>query len=410
VIGEIVVPSASTASVSPDKQINSAYESFGRARLADFCENWVIYRNLEPLDKRVPGLKTAYLDMELRSDLIPRKQDYPYAKAATWFLRQIQRLRGVKTPLSEVLFIGDTFFNDSQAYKNIRQFSRWQGACFIGAERPEQDASFTIDADNVYSANRWVALTDWIRWAKESGLQLDERTAVIVDIDKTALGAKGRNDKVIDRARLAGIFRTMDSVLGSDFDQPAFEQHYAELNRAKYHQLTADNQDYLAYICLVTNTNLISVTEVVREVETESLDNFEQFIRWVDSRMMINPAAGEALREVHEAVNGSVRNGDPTPFKRFRRQEFISTIEHMGNMPDTSSVSELLQEEITITEEVYELAEWLKQRACIILCLSDKPDEASMPHVRVSPDLPPLHKAETHRVGTRIRSVLDALG
>lgn len=404
------MPSASTASVSPDKQINSAYESFGRARLADFCENWVIYRNLEPLDKRVPGLKTAYLDMELRSDLIPRKQDYPYAKAATWFLRQIQRLRGVKTPLSEVLFIGDTFFNDSQAYKNIRQFSRWQGACFIGAERPEQDASFTIDADNVYSANRWVALTDWIRWAKESGLQLDERTAVIVDIDKTALGAKGRNDKVIDRARLAGIFRTMDSVLGSDFDQPAFEQHYAELNRAKYHQLTADNQDYLAYICLVTNTNLISVTEVVREVETESLDNFEQFIRWVDSRMMINPAAGEALREVHEAVNGSVRNGDPTPFKRFRRQEFISTIEHMGNMPDTSSVSELLQEEITITEEVYELAEWLKQRACIILCLSDKPDEASMPHVRVSPDLPPLHKAETHRVGTRIRSVLDALG
>ena len=403
------MPSASTASISPDKQSISAYESFGRARLADFCDNWVVYRNLEPLDKRLPGLKAAYLDMELRTDLIPRKQDVPYAKAATWFLRQIQRIRGVKTPLSEVLFIGDTLFNDSQAYKNIRQFSRWQGSCFIGAERPEQDPTFTVDADNVYSADRWAALTDWIRWVKELGLHLDDRTAVIIDIDKTALGAKGRNDKVIDRARLAGIFRTMDSVLGEEFDQPAFEQHYAELNRAKYHLLTADNQDYLAYICLVTNTNMISVEEVIREVETKSLDSFEQFIRWVDSRMMINPAAGDALREVHEAVNSSVRSGDPTPFKRFRRQEFISTIEHMGNMPDTASVAELLQEEITITEEVYELAQWLKQRSCIILCLSDKPDEASMPHVRVSSDLPPLHKAETHRVGTSIRGVLDAL-
>ena len=89
------------------------------------------------------------------------------------------------------------------------------------------------------------------------------------------------------------------------------------------------NQDYLAYICMVLNTQIISLEEVVREVESKSLDNFEQFIRWVDSRMMINPVAGEFLREVHEAVNGSVRIGDPTPFKRFRRQEFISTMEHM---------------------------------------------------------------------------------
>ena len=90
------------------------------------------------------------MDMELRTDLIPRKQEPAYAKAATWFLNEIQRLRGVKTPLSEVLFLGDTLFNDSQAFKNIRQFSRWQGSCFIGAERLEQDPSFTVDEENVY--------------------------------------------------------------------------------------------------------------------------------------------------------------------------------------------------------------------------------------------------------------------
>jgi hypothetical protein len=374
--------------------------------LADFCEDYVVYRNLEPLDKRLHGLKTAYIDMELRTDAIPRKQDPAYAKAAYYFLKEIQRLRGEKTRLGELLFIGDTLFNDSQAFKHLRTFSRWEGSCFICTERVEQDPAITVDEETVYTANRWALLAEWVRQLREVGLHLDARTAVIIDIDKTALGAKGRNDKTIDRARLAGIFRTMDSVLGEAFDQPTFERDYAELNRARYHQVTADNQDYLAYICMVLNTNLISLEEVKREVETDSLDNFEQFIRWVDSRMMINPAAAEPLREVHEAVNASVRNGDPTPFKRFRRQEFISTMENMGNMPDAAPVAELLQEEITLTEEVFELANWLRARGCIVLCLSDKPDEASMPHPRVSPDLVPLHKAETHRVGVSIEAEL----
>lgn len=385
------------------------YENFGRAALADICDDWVIYRNLEPLDKRVPGLKQAFYDMELRSEQIPRKQDRDYAKAAVWFVDRIQQVRGARAPISELLFLGDTLFNDGQAFANMIDESNWRGACFIGAERLEQEATTRVEQETIHIANRWSSIVDWVAALKAQGFRLDASTAVIIDIDKTAIGAKGRNDKVIDRARLAGIYRTMDSVLGEDFDQALYEQHYNELNRARYHLLTADNQDYLAYICMVLNIRLISLEEVMREVENKSLDNFEQFIRWVDSRMMINPAAGEALREVHEAVNGSVRIGDPTPFKRFRRQEFISTMEHMGNMPDSASVQELLENEITITEEVYQLAQWLKARKCEILCLSDKPDEASRPHPRVSPDLAPLHRAQTHRVGVDLRAALSEL-
>lgn len=403
------MPSASTAGAPLAAQQTPAYASFGRARLADFCENWVVYRNLEPLDKRLHGLKSAYMDMELRSDLIPRKQDVPYAKAATYFLNEIQRIRGVKTPVSELLFLGDTLFNDSQAFKNIRKFSRWQGSCFICTERVEQAPDLSVDAEDVYTANRWSLIAEWLRQLRMQGFHLDERTAVVVDIDKTALGAKGRNDKTIDRARLAGIFRTMEAVLGDAFNQPIFERDYIELNRSKYHQVTADNQDYLAYICMVLNTNLISLDEVKREMETDSLDSFEQFVRWVGSRMMINPAAGGALREAHETIDASVRNGDPTPFKRFRRQEFISTMEIMGHMPDTAGVGELLEEEITLTEEVYAAAQWLKERGCILLCLSDKPDEASMPNSRVSPDLAPLHRAETHRTGVDIGAELATI-
>ncbi|MFN8490728.1 MAG: hypothetical protein U0350_24265 [Caldilineaceae bacterium] len=384
-------------------------KNFGRAKLSDFFGDWVIYRNLEPMDKRLPGLKTAAYRMGLAGDRIPRKLERDYAKAALWFGEEAQRLRGVTTPIQEILFIGDTLLSDATAYRNMRTLSGLAGTCFIGSEKAAQDPSVEInEKDNVYAANRWSALSNWVQWALDSGLQLNARTLVIVDIDKTALGAKGRNDQVIDKARLDGIYRTMNSVLGEDFDQRAFEQAYSELNRAPYHFLTEDNQDYLAYICLVLNTGLIQFDEVLQEVKKKSLDNFEQFLRWVDSRMM-QPSIGEAFRQVHEAVTASVRIGDPTPFKRFRREEFISTVAHMGNLADNTSVTDLLKNEITLTEEVCELSEWLRERKCLQLCLSDKPDEASRPNPRSSDNLLPLHKTETHRVGASIRAALDNL-
>jgi hypothetical protein len=44
-----------------------------------------------------------------------------------------------------------------------------------------------------------------------------------------------------------------------------------------------------------------------------------------------------------------------------------------------------------------------------MLCMSDKPDEASRPDPHTSPDLPPVHQAETHKVGTSIADELKAL-
>jgi hypothetical protein len=384
-------------------------KNFGRARLADYFGDWVIYRNLEPLDKRLPGLKSAGYKMGMSGDQIPRKLDQEYAKAALWFAHEAQRIRKVSAPLRELLFVGDTLLNDGQAYQNLLKLSGWTGACFIGNEKPAQSAEVEInEQDSLYSANRWNSLGSWAEWVLRNGLHVDEQTIVIVDIDKTALGAKGRNDQVIDRARLQGIYRTMDAVLGADFNRRAFEEQYNELNRARYHYLTEDNQDYLAYICLVLNTGLIKYDEVLQEMQKKSLENFEQFVRWVGYRMHSTPV-GEAFRQVHEAVGNSVRMGDPTPFKRFRREEFISTVEHMGNLPDDTPVDELLKEEITLTQEICELSQWLAARGCLILCLSDKPDEASCPTPQMGGKYAPLHKTETHCVGTSIAGDLRAL-
>jgi hypothetical protein len=386
-------------------------KNFGKAKLFDYVGDLVVYRNLEPLDRRIQGRKAASYRMEIPADVVPRKQDRDYAKAAVWIAKQAaQKVRRSNGQLEELLFLGDTLYNDGQAYSNMLEVSEWTGSCFIGNEKPDDDPAAEIKEDNIYSANRWASISDWMKWTLGQGLHVDARTVVIVDIDKTALGAKGRNDQVINEARLEGIYRTMNSVLGEDFDRVTFEKHYNELNRSRYHFLTEDNQDYLAYICMALNAGLFDYDEILREIQNGSMENFEQFLRLVNARMMFGSVGGENLRQAHEAVSTSVQNGDPTPFKRFRRQEFITTVERMGNMPDNAPVAELLTKEITLTNEVCEITDWLKARGCLVLCMSDKPDEASQPDRHTSPDLPPVHQAATHRVGTSIIDELKALG
>ena len=383
---------------------------YGRGSLQEIFGDFVIYRNFEPLDESLPRLKVALRQTGLSSEQKPRKQDPEYARLAVWYLQEAQQLRGAGQPLSELIFIGDTLFNDGNAYRNMLRESGWSGSCFICSENLDQAPQTAVEDDGLYRSNRWAALGDWVRWMREElGLYLDERTAVVVDIDKTALGAKGRNDKVIDQARIRGAYRTMSNILGANFDAAQFENIYNELNQEKYHTLTKDNQDYLAYMCLVISTGLLDLDEVSQQVASGALADFDQFIRLVEMRSIISPVGGEVLRQSHDAVVTSVRNGDPTPFKRFRRQEFISTIESMGALGDDAQVEELLAREITLTEEVVELSAWLKARGSLLMCLSDKPDEASCPHRHVSPDLPPVHEAKTHRVGTSIQDVLDTI-
>jgi hypothetical protein len=404
------VNTVSTTGVLSADRANTVLKNFGKAKLSDYFGDLVVYRNLEPLDRRIPGRKNSSYKMEIPADVIPRKQDRDYAKAAVWIAQQAAiKVRRSNATLEEILFLGDTLYNDGQAFANMVDVGEWAGACFIGGEKPNDEPSFETRENNIYSANRWAAISDWMQWVLGQGLHVDERTVVIVDIDKTAIGAKGRNDQVINEARLEGIYRTMDAVLGEGFDRVTFESQYNELNRSRYHFLTEDNQDYLAYICMTLNAGIFDYDEILREIQNESVENFKQFLRMVHARVMFSSVGGENLRQAHEAVSASVDNGDPTPFKRFRRQEFITTVERMGNMPDNAAVAELLAHEITLTNEVCEVTDWLKERGCLCLCMSDKPDEASRPDPHTSPDLPPVHQAPTHRVGTSIAAELKDL-
>jgi hypothetical protein len=249
---------------------------------------------------------------------------------------------------------------------------------FIAAENdaPTQVEHVIQEMATMYLSNRWDTLIEFDRFCGQNKFPFDEQTAVIVDLDKTALGARGRNDHMIDQARVEAVRRTVGDLLGEDFDAHGFQKTYHCLNQTEFHPFTTDNQDYLAYICLILGTDLYRIESLLSEIRGGGLTTFNQFISSVDGKVDHLPPD---LQDIHQDVYLHVQ---------------------MGGCNEDEPVSGLLDKEILITQEVREQAlDWRKQGA-LLFGLSDKPDEASIPNAaQAARGYQAIHHAETHAVG-----------
>jgi hypothetical protein len=375
-------------------------KNYGRASVREFLGDLIVYRNLVPLDDRLPPLAATRPLLGLAEGIIPRKSAPEYARVIVHLLRQARALDGPGVSIARLVYVGDTRLNDGTAFANICRAGDWPGLAFIGAERDEPARVQVIDQEEgrLFLSNRWSALADFDRFCREQGFPLDEQAAVIVDLDKTALGARGRNDQVIDRARVEAVRRTVGDLLGEGFDRESFEVAYDCLNQPEFHPFTSDNQDYLAYVCLILGSGLYELDVVVDEVRNGQLASFHQFIARVDERADQLPGD---LRTIHASIYGCVQQGDPTPFKAFRHNEFLTTVGRMGQLDDNTPVAELLAKEIVITQEVREMALAWREGGALLFGLSDKPDEASVPPDHLAAHgYRPIHRVETHSVGS----------
>ncbi len=377
-------------------------ETLGRGTLSELLGDMVIYRRLAPQDPRLPAFQDAWREMGAPDSRLPRKLEPVYARVVAWLLRRVHELEKPGRRISELLYLGDTAMLDSTAFHNLVRVSGWRGWAFIATERADAPPEIEYRKDGVTLANRWPAITEWLNWLLEDQeAHLDERTAVVVDIDKTALGARGRNAGPIDEARMEGVERTVAQVLGPRFDRDTFQTAYRELNQSRYHSFTADNQDYLAYVCLIIGAGLYELEELKRDIEQGRMVDFAQFIRWADARLCREEDVG--FRAIHRAIYACFRAGDPTPFKAFRRQEYLSTVARMNSLPDDAPVEQRLREEICLTGEIMATLRWLRARGVSMLALSDKPDEASVPTPEQAQEgFLPLHRTPTHIVGQPI--------
>ena len=377
-----------------------ATNSHGRTSIHEFLGDFVVYRNLAPVNPRLPPLTETRSYAGLPKGVTPRKSDPAYARVIVHLLKQARALDLPGTTIERLVYVGDTRLNDGTAFVNICGAGDWPGMAFIGAEQDEPAHVEVVEQDKgvLYLANRWMALVaDFDRFCRERGFPLDENTAVIVDLDKTAIGARGRNDHTINDARIEAVRRTVGGLLGEGFDQESFQAAYDQLNRSEFHPFTTDNQDYLAYICLMMGSGLYELNLLADAIRTGRLASFEQFITDVDDRSDELPVA---LRRTHESVYASVRKGDPTPFKAFRYNEYQTTVARMGQLDDDTPAAELLKKEIVITQEVRAVALAWREQGALLFGLSDKPDEASIPTQDLAAQgYRAIHRMETHAVG-----------
>jgi hypothetical protein len=367
---------------------------WGKAAISDFLDDRIVYRNLVPVDKGLPDLATLAARVGLESGRIPRKSEPDYARVIVALLQQASR-----QPLERLLFIGDTRLNDGTAFANICRAGGWSGIAFIGSETADSLHVELVEEDDyiLYLSNRWSALYELDRFCAKQGFVVDGQTAIIVDLDKTALGARGRNAHTIDQARVQAVRDTVANLLGSDFNESGFRTAYDRLNQVEYHPFTTDNQDYLAYICLILGTGLYELADVETAVTQGQLASFSQFIAQVNRRVAELPPA---LAAIHREIYAHTQAGDPTPFKAFRRTEYRTTIGRMGHLPDDTPVAQLLAAEILITREVLAVCQAWRERGALLFGLSDKPDEASLPPAELAAQgYLPIHRQPTHVVG-----------
>lgn len=374
-------------------------KNYGRTSIYEFLGNRVVYRNLSPLDPALPSLSDIRRHIGLPEGVIPRKSSPEYARAVVEFLRCARRLDTSAVPIERLIYLGDTRMNDGTAFANLCREGNWLGLAFIADEKgdPAPISVTEREGQTLCLANHWSALYELDELVRQRGFVVDEHTAVVIDLDKTALGARGRNDHVIDRARVLALRQTVEKALGDTFDLETFQTAYDRLNRPEYHPFTADNQDYLAYICLIVGSGQYNLGTLEAEIGSGKLTTFAQFIAQVDSQAGSLPPN---LRDIHASIYQYVLQGDPTPFKAFRYNEYRATVDRMGYLSDDASVEQLLRDELVITQEVRQIVSAWQAQGALLFGLSDKPDEAALP----PPDLAaqgylPIHRTETHAVG-----------
>lgn len=344
--------------------------------ISELTADLVIYRDLQPCDASLPGLAELRASLCLPPGVLPRKRDSAYARVLLELLRRVQVQREAPR-LEMLLVIGDTE-NDRQMAANLRTVSGLPVLAFIGVDQYDAEPVMVWEGDTA-TANRWALLEDWLeqvarRSTPEGGAQPWAQTALVLDIDKTLLGPRGRGDAPINEARAEGALQVASDLLGTQLDVPAFQQFYATLCRSEYHSLTRDNQDYVVFITLLLARGVLTLDELRQGMADGTLDSFAHLLAAVEARL---PAELTAL---HAEVRAADAAGDPTPFKAFRYAEFAATVARMADG------------RLTLCREVMDVARTLVARGVLCLAASDKPSEASLPtSEQAATGLLPLH-------------------
>ncbi len=349
----------------------------GSGTIGDLLGDLVAYRSLRPRDPRLASVQPPPVP--------PRKIEPAYGAVVGDLLREARQISAPVASIRRIIVIGDNAPTDGAAFEHLCAANGWEGYALLVDEQPQNvTQSRTGQVGAIVEqpgepGQRQLMLSHWAQlreWALDPGAtSVDEQTVVLVDIDKTLLGARGRNDGVIDTARAIAMREAVASLLGSAFRSDGFEAARQIFNRREYQSLTGDNQDYVAYICLIIASGAWTVDELRSAVDGGTLRSPADLVAFAEAAT--GPDAAR-LRAVHRPIAERIARGDPTPFKEFRVREYLETTARMRGQAAANGEPDLASE-LVLTAEVLDVARLWQAQGALIFALSDKPDEASIP-------------------------------
>ena len=336
---------------------------YKRDNLNTIFENYIVFRELNPLRKELPSF--SELKKQLKFDFLPRKKDPEYAKVLSFLFKKIG-------DFEKVIYFGDTYLNDGNVIKNLTELDEYEVSGVITEEREQDYIKFK---GNIIINTKWRNLLPILEILERRGFLLDEKTIVVIDIDKTFIGARGRNNKAIDKARMDAITSIIKDALGG-IEEDRFDYVYSRLNRRSLHSFTGDNQDIVAIMSILFYGDYYALGRFIREFYAGKWRGPLEFFNTIT--ISPNEKAYKLLEEVKE----NLLKKNPTAFPTFREREFSCTLKRMDFLPDISDVRKLLNEEILITKEVYDVGLIAKKKGALVFGLSDKPELSSIPKGR----------------------------
>ncbi|RMD78716.1 MAG: hypothetical protein D6823_05545 [Chloroflexi bacterium] len=341
-----------------------------RATIADLTDDRVIYRDLQPCDPTLPSLPMLRAELGLPVNVTPRKRDVAYARVIVALARAAQALRN-GPPLTTVAVIGDTE-NDRLLTVHLQSLNEVATYGFIGVDRPVAPATLEWN-DVVATATRWALVHEWAAELTARGVNWSQ-TAVLIDIDKTLLGPRGRSDGAIDEARAEAALSVATELLGDQFDRALFRRNYTELCRREWHALTLDNQDYTVAIALFATIAVFDLPAIEVQLAAGLSPTLLELL--IAAQQV--PAELQPLRK---QLIERIEAGDPTPFIQFRRAELVTTAARMADG------------RLTLSNELFRLGRALQEQGALLLAASDKPAESALPSPeQAAAGLLPLHR------------------
>jgi len=320
---------------------------FEKATLNDILNDYIVLRELEPVRKELSSFNVLKDKLGLAS--LPRKKDKEYAVVLLEILKSAKAFKNI-------VYIGDTFLSDLTVIKNLKSYG---DVDIFGVITDEGAKDLESGVDFVVFSNSWGNLPNIVKD------KINENSVVVVDIDKTFIGAHGRNHLPIDKARADAIVELAREMF-DEANIEAFLKLYHSIHTKDFLNFTQDNQDVVSIVSLILYANVITFEDFVNFAKTHS---FSDFIFSIDVKGKLKIYVDEVRKNLEE--------NKPTLFPTFRKVELEKTIARMDFLLDETPLSTLLSEEILITGEVFRVCKFALEKGALVFGVSDKPKLAS---------------------------------